>query len=309
MRECLLTSTHVCHILQRSVSLRLKEKTVEERAEERLSNEEDAPMCMAVSAAGEAEEQAHVADDRKVLVGVNSSISLSGENLNLRLYGWKTSNASKISSSDSSAEKREENVDAPNAHTIQALSAAGSVKIKDADVYIKCAVISPDGSMLAVGSTDGQMALHAFPSLDPLWLSPGLATAGIVDATFSADSALVAFVTPGAIQIFPTKSARSSSDRSPPDVYQSIRNPSLKGSSGCVFRAARFGRSSDGNVKSSHLFTVLNTNPPAGLGSSKKDREKAKTRKCFVSSWDADTWTLLRTRQISDRPATVAEIR
>lgn len=230
---------------------------------------------------------------RTIIAAVNSAVSPSGANKNLRKFEWTKSSKEQ---------------DDKKLQSIKSVDAVDSVSIKDAEVYIRCISTSPNGSFVAVGSTDGQFSLHSLPTLERLWSKTVEDKNGIADVTFSADSALVAIVTSDSIQIYPTSSTAKSS--SGPELYQSIRNPTLKGTNGCVFRAARFGRNAKGSstTKSSRLFTVVNSNPAAGLGSSKKDREKAKIRKCFISSWDTDTWTIVQSRQISDRPATVAEI-
>lgn len=313
--------------LQKSITIDEKKKSTLDQAEIKLSSEEDAPMCITLTA-DENDDDVEESDDqgksslgtsnpqsssteklsessslfnsrqsqRTIIAAINSSVSPSGANKNLRKFEWTDS---------AKAKKEHEN---KNLQTIKQVNQVESVSIKDAEVYIRCISTSPNGSFVAVGSTDGQFSLHSLPTLERLWSKTVEDKNGIADVTFSADSALIAIVTSDSIQIFPTSSSTGNS--SGPELYQSIRNPTLKGTNGCVFRAARFGRNAKGNsaTKSSRLYTVVNSNPAAGLGSSKKDREKAKIRKCFISSWDTDTWTIVQSRQISDRPATVAEI-
>lgn len=134
-----------------------------------------------------------------------------------------------------------------------------------------------------------QFALHAFPGLSKLWSVNPKASTEVVDADFSADSSLVAFVLADVVQIYPTSrstAAESSSSSkkesgSAPKVHQTIRNPSLKGAAACTFRGARFGRNNGGG-RSDRLYTVVNSSPEQGLGSSKRDRERARIRKWCV---------------------------
>lgn len=234
---------------------------------------------------------------KKIIAAINSAISPSGENKNLRTFEWT-----------SLPRKEAKDGDLKQVQTIKPIDQFESVSIKDADVYVRCMSTSPNGSLVAVGSTDGQFSMHSLPTLKRLWSKTVEDKNGIVDLSFSADSALIAIVTSDSVQVFPTVHATNHDVE--PELYQTIRNPSLKGSNGCVFRAACFGRNAKGNskIKSSRLYTVLNSNPASGLGSSKKDREKAKIRKCFITSWETDSWTIVQSRQIGDRPATVAEI-
>ncbi|KAN0065378.1 hypothetical protein ACQY0O_001214 [Thecaphora frezii] len=82
-------------------------------------------------------------------------------------------------------------------------------------------------------------------------------------------------------------------------VIQTIKNPALGGKGPCSFRAARFGR---GDASREKLFTVVNAAPAGGRG------PKAKVRKSFVTAWDADSWDLIETRHVSDRPVTVFDV-
>lgn len=234
----------------------------------------------------------------QLVVGINSNLTQSGTNENLRLFEW-TSGGYKPSAQTSTLEmatdmvKEQVKNDAPGENTrdedvqdIKSLSQAQSIAIKDLEQYIKVTVLSPNRKFLAVGATDGQIALHSFPSLEKIWVTSPLAassstssTEEVIDITYSSDSSLVAFVMPTSIQIYSTSSTVASPSDAP-EVYQTIRNPALKGTSGCVFRAAKFGRSgSRDSGRSDRLFTVVNSNPAKGLGSSKKDREKARIRK------------------------------
>jgi prolactin regulatory element-binding protein len=228
----------------------------------------------------------------QVIVGINSSLTQSGSNENLRLLKWSSSGY-KPSSQTTAAEKLTDAIkeqvkdDAPGQNTrdedvqeMELQSKAASIQITDLEQYVKVVAVSPNGKFLAVGGTDGQIALHSFPSLERIWIDTPIQSNETVDASFSADSSLIAFVFPRSIRIYPT-STNSPDSGAPPDLYQSIRNPNLKQTSGCVFRGARFGRSGGAGKpgRSDRFYTVVNANPASGLGSSKKDREKAKIRK------------------------------
>jgi len=173
--------------------------------------------------------------------------------------------------------------------------------------------------MLTVGSTDGQVNLHKFPSFQPVWPSstnsnsttptsiPDFISEELYDSDFSEDNRLVAIASASKLKIYDTSSVPSSSPSASsseerlgiPLALQTIQNPALGGSGPCSFRASRFGRGDPlkGGTRE-RLFTVVNAKTAKG-----------KVRKSFVSSWDADTWELVETRNVSDKPVTAFDVR
>ena len=78
---------------------------------------------------------------------------------------------------------------------VQPKTAAPSLALKDPEHYQKTCTLSPDGRLLAVASTDGQVQLHRYPSLEPVF-SPhtGVLSLGeeVYGTDFSHDSKLLA---------------------------------------------------------------------------------------------------------------------
>lgn len=180
--------------------------------------------------------------------------------------------------------------------------------------------------MLVVGSTHGKLALHKFPSLDPVWKPttsnkappsnsstssiPDFQNEEIYDSDFSEDSRLVVIASSSKLKVYDTSSPSSSTkekeesnanvDRNGiPLAIQTIQNPALGNSGPCSFRSARFGKGDPekGGTRE-RLFTVVNSKT-----------SKGKVRKSFLSAWDADTWELIETRNLSDKPVTAFDIR
>lgn len=124
----------------------------------------------------------------QIVVGINSALTQSGSNENLRLLDWKSSGY-KPSSQTSTVEKLtdavKENIknDAPDVDVqeIKQISKFQSLQIKDLEQYVvrsmvlllrrfialsasfslqqRVVVVSPNGKLLAAGGTDGQVRI------------------------------------------------------------------------------------------------------------------------------------------------------
>ncbi|PWY98916.1 WD40 repeat-like protein [Testicularia cyperi] len=317
-------------------------QTIDKLDELKLSRDEDAPMTMAVNV-----------HKSQIVCGINNPADQvkSGSNRPIRIFdytlaesGLDEKDASEKSINGGTARpdiKGKQKAPSDQELKLQFASAAASLDIRDPEQYVKVAVFSPNARMLAVASTDGQIALHRYPSLAPVWIDDANAVDAsipadaaslaeeqgtslsfpsqdfvkdeIYDADFSHSNTHVVFTSSSKLVVYSTSPfAPSSRDGSVVDLddtaslpaegyaqtIQTIKNPALGGKGPCSFRAARFGR----DTSKEKLFTVVNAAPAGGKG------PKAKIRKSFITAWDADSWDLIETRHVSDRPVTVFDV-
>ncbi|PWN46914.1 WD40 repeat-like protein [Violaceomyces palustris] len=286
-----------------------------------LSRDEDAPMSMAVNLRR-----------NQIVCGINSTAEMvkQGKNKTLRIFEFNVSNDSPSGQGGDAADQAQagegqhegEKKNGQITAKLELLKAEESLRISDPEHYQKVAVFSVDGKMLAVASTDGKIVLHRYPSLQPVW-TPSSGTEEkeipeadfvndeICDADFSESGTHIAFTSSSKLGVYSTAAhpfkGSVDQDDSQGDVegegsaqaIQTIKNPALGGKGPCSFRAARFGR---GDASREKLFTVVNAAPGGGRG------PKAKVRKSFVTAWDADSWDLIETRHVSDRPVTAFDV-
>ncbi|GAA5875773.1 hypothetical protein JCM3774_006453 [Rhodotorula dairenensis] len=244
-------------------SVDFKQRQLSLVEEYELSKEEDAPMTVAVDL-----------EARALAAGINSSTNEleRGVNDNLRLFSLE---GEKIV-----YQKRRQ-----------------TLKSTDPDHYQKVTSFSRGPTkMLAVGSTDSQLALLSYPDLRDI--CPALDYSGeeIFDADFNDDGEMVAGTSSDKLCIWPTKVADSSTV---PEPLQVIERPVLKRELACTFRAAKFGRRST----ASNLYTVVNAAPSGSVR-----KAPAGSKKAFVSLWDARAWKLLKTRTVSQKPVTAFDV-
>ncbi|WFD36226.1 hypothetical protein MCUN1_003104 [Malassezia cuniculi] len=239
----------------------------------KLRKDEDAPMCVAVDRA-----------TSSLVCGINSGAEslLKGSNEALRVLSYSIHEPA-----GARADETEGKAHAPV--TIKAERAAESVQITDGEDYVRVLTFSPDGRLVAVGSSDGRVQLHRFPSLEKVW-SDDYAVFGkddeVYDADFSHDGTLLAFSTPKAVVIV-TTAPKGTEAASEPRIIQTIKDPAIGRGERGTFRAVRFGRGSGRSM----LYTLINTS--------------GKSRASYISAWDVDTWKLTSTRRVTARPATV----
>lgn len=312
----------------------LSEQTMHKLDEVKLSRDEDAPMAMSVNPA-----------KSQLVCGINNAEEhvKQGNNHPIRIFDYSLLSSTRLETSGATKDPEP----APSADKGKAKQqdvkvelhfsrAVQSLHIQDPNEYVKVVSFSPNGRMLAVASTDGQIALHRYPSLSPIWNHVGEPSSSVLaaaeaketsisipshdfdkseiyDADFSHSNTHVVFTSSSKLIVYATDPfAESNSDDAATvaetstdaaegyaQTIQTIKNPALGGKGPCSFRAARFGR---GEASREKLFTVVNAAQAGGKGA------KAKIRKSFVTAWDADSWDLIETRHVSDRPVTVFDV-
>ncbi|KAE8209702.1 hypothetical protein CF327_g6345 [Tilletia walkeri] len=290
----------------RTVRVDLPEQTIKELNRLELSRDEDAPMCLAANKSL-----------GNLVCGVNSTADKvkAGKNESLRVFEYELKEAEK-------KEEEEEKSEELSASVTFSKSAT-SLAITDPEQYQKFSTFSPDERLLVSGGTDGSFTLHTYPSLKPAWESPpdafgagSTAAEELYSGDFSYDSEQLVLASAQKIKVFSTSpapfspSASSSGEAANisaasdaaekvkrPLKIQTIQNPALGGAGPCTFRAARFGRAP---TSEKVLFTVVNAGS-AGKGAKGK-------RKSFVSAWNAETWDLIQTRHVADKPITAFDV-
>ncbi|WFD31560.1 hypothetical protein MSPP1_002599 [Malassezia sp. CBS 17886] len=256
----------------------------------KLNAHEDAPMCLAVHP-----------ETRSLVCGINAAPDAvrSGDNAHVRLFGYALQR---------SASARADVAEGQSAShvMVQPVAFATCLGFNDPEHYQKIAQFSPDGGLLAVGSTDGRLQLLRYPSMEPVWsrdvcvCRPG---EELYDADFSQNGTQLACATSGRVLVLSTAPKRTGPDGAPvygERILQTIDNAAIGGTRlRGTFRAARFGRGSMGRVGTRDvLYTLLNAAPA-------KDR---KHRESFLVAWNADTWNVVASRRVAQRPATALAV-
>jgi len=287
----------------RTVRIVPAEQTVKELNRLELTREEDAPMCLAANKSL-----------GKLACGINSIPAKvkEGKNESLRIFDYELNDAA-------DTKEKEEQAPEPSA-TVTFSKAAPSLLFKDPEQYQKFCTFSPDERLLVTGGTDGSFALHTFPSLKLAWEAPpdafgtGSSAQELYTGDFSYDSEQLVVASAQKIKVFSTSPAPASAEKADgesssnggtsadtkvkrPLKIQTIQNPALGGAGPCSFRAARFGRAPNSEKV---LFTVVNAGASGKGGKGK--------RKSFVSAWNAETWDLVQTRHVADKPITVFDV-
>ncbi|KAK0549103.1 glycosylphosphatidylinositol anchor biosynthesis [Tilletia horrida] len=267
----------------RTARVDVPSESIKELSRLELSRDEDAPMCIAVNKSL-----------GSLVAGINSVAEKvkANQNESLRVFDFE------VKESDNDKEDKDPASPSELSATVTFVKSAPSLPITNPEEY--------------------QFVLHTFPSLTPAWQTPedaftnGSGSAEeLYSADFSFDSEQVVIASGQKIKVFSTspapldtsssssgeKSDSSNSSVKRPLKIQTILNPALGGAGPCTFRAARFGRAP---TSEKVLFTVVNAGP--GKGSAKGKR------KSFVSSWNAETWELVQTRHVADKPITAFDV-
>ncbi|GAA5899642.1 hypothetical protein JCM6882_001173 [Rhodosporidiobolus microsporus] len=266
---------------------------------------EDAPMTVAYDPA-----------TRSLVAGINSGAEEleQGKNRNLRVFevrrteeggGWEIEEGRKVQTMKTLDPDQYQKVTAfTRSSPAASLSPSSSSPPKDAP------------SLVAIGSTNSQLSLVRWPEAEEeVWPPAWYTLAGekskegeeeeVMDVDFDDRGELLVGTSPSRLCIFPTTKSPYMSRA--PEPVQVIERPVLKKEMKCVFRAAKFGRLST----STHLYTVVNASPVVPSSLNQKQRKafiKKTPQKAFVSLWDAESWTLVKTRTVCQKPVTVFEV-
>ncbi|KAG9014942.1 hypothetical protein FRB94_007014 [Tulasnella sp. JGI-2019a] len=240
---------------------------------------EDAPMTMAVNN--------HTSE---LVCGINSAQEKlkAGDNQNCRVYG---------TSGDKIARKQ----------TTSTLTILG----EDIDDYQKVTTFSPSGELLAVGCTDNQISVLAFPSLSPIAEPFRIPKNGgdVYDIDFYNDHVVIACSK--AIYIASVPSASGSEKPPVLKILKSIEPSSLvavPAGTTCSFRSARTVTTKEkDDTPSTLLYTVVNTTPP-------RSAAKGAPRSAFVCTYQLTgtgedlLCTLAKSKSVSSKAVTVFDI-
>ncbi|KAI8815308.1 quinon protein alcohol dehydrogenase-like superfamily [Cladochytrium replicatum] len=130
------------------------------------------------------------------------------------------------------------------ADSLSLMKAISTLESTDSMKFQKSAQFSPDGSILATGTTDGQIKFWQYPDLSTVY-SPLNHGSEINDLDFSQRNSLVSSVSSQKWMVLSLQEGK---------VVWSAEKPIMRQSEACEFRATRFGLGpTDGTV-----FTVVN---------------------------------------------------
>ncbi|CAD6583813.1 MAG: hypothetical protein CYPHOPRED_002500 [Cyphobasidiales sp. Tagirdzhanova-0007] len=257
-------------------SIDAKHQRCERTAELELSKKEDAPMTVATHPGR-----------NEIILGINSEADLvkQGTNSNVRLLTYSN-------------------------ESIKQESSHATIASRDPEEYQKITTFSRTGSMVAVGSSKSQLTLLSVPSMERVFPDLDFSSDTMFDADFNDEGTMLLGASSQRICIYslPTSDAKPLSSSEPPEPTQVIERPVLKQSLKCTFRASRFGRKGTSN----RLYTLVNASPESTSGSSGKRGNRGRgynvDKKSFVSVWDTQSWSLIKTRTVAKRPVTSFDI-
>ncbi|SPO25997.1 uncharacterized protein UTRI_02271 [Ustilago trichophora] len=283
----------------------LSAQAIHKLDELKLSRDEDAPMAMAVNVA-----------KSQIVCGINNAADgvKKGINQPIRIFDYSLQQftaGSKQTPADDKGKAKEQSTQHDINVELHFAKAVSSLHLQNPEEYIKVATFSPNGRMLAVASTDGQIALHRYPSLSSIWNDAGepsssaLAAAEakdtsisipsqdfekseIYDADFSHSNTHVVFTSSSKLIVYAT-------DPSPNQMRMTQRP--------MVTQLATLRK--DSHKQSRRSKIPLSVAKALALS---ERLASAVIRKSFVTAWDADTWDLIETRHVSDRPVTVFDV-
>ncbi|KZO98030.1 WD40 repeat-like protein [Calocera viscosa TUFC12733] len=248
-----------------------------------LESGEDAPMTIAAPLSPNT--SAHI------VCGINSAAArmAQGENENCRVYA--------VGDEKLVEERRAQTISGRDGEVYQVrvgrLIGGGRLMHEQ-----KVTAFSPDGTLVAAGSTDNAVALLQYPSLEPACESLKVADGELYDVSISDKHILLTASSHLELYLLPAKDKKGKGKL---ELEKRIERPTFKGVTPdkVVFRAARFSP-----TQPDRLFTVLN---PSG-GARSKTRGAKQPTNSYVCKWDTTTWTVKRSRLVDSKPVTVFDV-
>ncbi|WVW81734.1 hypothetical protein I302_103730 [Kwoniella bestiolae CBS 10118] len=264
-------------------------RSVKYLSEYTLSNEEDAPMTLAVNR-----------DSKQLITGVNGSSSIvkEGKNEHCRVYSYS-----------------DEKVDfVKGQKTIQA-------EWSDDYPYQKLTTLSPSSKILAIGTTDDRVTLLHYPSLD-IALPSFQTDSELADLDWGGeDGEWLIATTTKAILLYHVKSAESEKEnvQIKLELKQTIYTPSLD-INPVAFRSAKFSRnpstpltihavlnatksSKRGAPRKSFVVTFGLVSEPSKAPLTKEEVQTSKEKEDSLGKWD-----VVARREVGGKPVTVFDV-
>lgn len=164
--------------------------------------------------------------------------------------------------------------------------------------YQRIAEISPSSQVVVVDgkTSERKTSLHAFsyPEMKTLLDKAILVDGDILSVSFSNDGALLAVTTSKNVLIY-SFVYDEKKNKVTTKVLQTISDPLVQKTPGASFRFAKFGK----GIHVGRLYTVTNSGPP---------QKKKGARPGFLTAWDTNSWKVIRTVTLADKPITACDL-
>ncbi|KAG8910315.1 hypothetical protein FRC00_008425 [Tulasnella sp. 408] len=260
---------------------------------------EDAPMSMAVAR-----------KSQDIICGINSTLEKrKNDNQNCRVY--QVSKEDKLEKKQTTSTLSIEN-DEDDDYQVGGVTLPGrAYGLTESSPAQKVTTLSPEGDLLAVGSTTNQVALLSFPALKPVAAPFDIPKSGgdIFDVDFHDEHAVIC----GSKTIYfvrlPSSKSEKRNSKTALEVATTVALPSLPGlatGSTCSFRAARMVNNNDSEGQSTGklLYAVVNTTPPR----SARGGSRAAFVCVFQQQDKSSEWGLVKNRSASSKAITVFDV-
>jgi len=188
--------------------------------------------------------------------------------------------------------------------------ATQTIKSASVEEYQRVTSFSGDQQLLAVGSTDNEIALLSYPDLTPVSKPFTIPSGELYDADFTESNLLVVGTEGLYLLALPSSEKGKGKTDTPLELIKTIGRPQIPGlleGTKLAFRGARFNPQTP-----TTLYAIMNSTPPRTTG-----RQKKQDRPAYLCKWEftsgtvKDTpasWTLIKTKSISTKSITVFDV-